>query len=425
MLDHGSLLDQGPVLDQGPALDDGDDAAAPAFPDAGAAAAALDPELPVRIARPHVAARAAARFAAGFPGRVLYALKANPAPWLARTLLEHGVDGFEIASATEARLARALAPAAPTAFMHPVKPRAAIARTFHDAGCRAFAVDHPAEWSKICAVLGDATRDAAILVRVAVSNDGAALPLLGKFGAQAASASGLLRAIRPHAGAVGVCFHVGSQNTKPATFRAAMTAVGKVARRAGVALDILNVGGGFPQTYPGQEPARWEAYWRVIGDAAEALRAGGAGACALWCEPGRALAAGAESLLTTVELRKDDALYINDGGAGVLFDAVHCGWRFPTRAFRDGALLEGPAAAFHVFGPTCDSDDVLAHPISAPADIREGDRIEFGMTGAYGAAMASGFNGFGRYQQAAAADDPWSDASASASAAAAGPPVSA
>lgn len=379
----------------------------PAFAHAGDAAATLDPELPARLARPQIAARAAARFAATFPGRVLYALKANPAPWLARAVLHHGVDGLEIASATEARLAHALAPDAPAAFMHPVKPRAAIAHAFHETGCRAFAVDHPAEWAKIQAVLGPSTREVEILVRIAVSNDGAALPLLGKFGADPDAAIDLLRAIRPHVRAIGVSFHVGSQNTKPETFRTAIAAVGAIGRRAGVALDVLNVGGGFPEAYPGHEPAAPDAYMNAIGEAAAAVRDGGAGPCALWCEPGRALAAAAESLLTTVELRKDDALYINDGGAGALFDAVHCGWRFPVRVFRDGLLLDGPRDTMRVFGPTCDSDDVLAHPIPVPADIREGDRIEFGMTGAYGGAMASAFNGFGRYLDAVVADDPW------------------
>ena len=42
----------------------------------------------------------------------------------------------------------------------------------------------------------------------------------------------------------------------------------------------------------------------------------------LWSEPGRALVAEASSLLTRVDLRKGDALYLNDGSYGTLFDAA-------------------------------------------------------------------------------------------------------
>lgn len=378
----------------------------PSFADAAAVAAALDGELPVLLARPQAAAAAAARFHAGFPGRTFYALKANPAPWLTATALAHGVDGVEVASAAEAMAAQAIAPAAPLAFMHPVKPRAGIARAFHEARCRVFALDHEGEWAKLQGALGAELADCDIIVRLAVSNEGAAMPLLDKFGATPEEAVALLQAARRKARRVGVSFHVGSQNLRPQTFEAAIATAGAVARRAGGPLDILNVGGGFPAAYPGMTPAPLETYFAAIGTAAARLRER-LGAFELWCEPGRALAAGAHGLLATVELRKGRRLYLNDGGSGALYDAVHCGWRFPIRAFRDGAPLEGAAVAYEVFGPTCDSDDVLAHPLQGPEDLREGDRIEFGLVGAYGAAMASGFNGFGRFRHAVVADDPW------------------
>ena len=54
----------------------------------------------------------------------------------------------------------------------------------------------------------------------------------------------------------------------------------------------------------------------------------------LWCEPGRALVAEGSSLLTRVELRKGDALYLNDGSYGSLFDAAHAKWPFPVKLHR-------------------------------------------------------------------------------------------
>jgi ornithine decarboxylase len=51
---------------------------------------------------------------------------------------------------------------------------------------------------------------------------------------------------------------------------------------------------------------------------------------------------------------------------------------------------------FTLFGPTCDSADVMKGPWTLPADVREGDWIEIGQLGAYGAALRTGFNGFDR-----------------------------
>ena len=51
---------------------------------------------------------------------------------------------------------------------------------------------------------------------------------------------------------------------------------------------------------------------------------------------------------------------------------------------------------FALFGPTCDSADRMAGPFWLPADVREGDWIEIGQLGAYGACLRTAFNGFDR-----------------------------
>jgi ornithine decarboxylase len=100
------------------------------------------------------------------------------------------------------------------------------------------------------------------------------------------------------------------------------------------------------------------------------------------------------SILTKVEARKGDALYLNDGAYGNLFDAAHSKWPFPVKLVRDGEA-DRALKAFKFFGPTCDSIDVMPGPFWLPEDVREGDYIEIGMMGAYGTAMATQFNGFG------------------------------
>jgi ornithine decarboxylase len=49
---------------------------------------------------------------------------------------------------------------------------------------------------------------------------------------------------------------------------------------------------------------------------------------------------------------------------------------------------------FRIFGPTCDSNDVLGAPFVLPENVREGDWIEVGMMGAYSLSMRTQFNGF-------------------------------
>lgn len=374
----------------------------PAFSDARAAAAAFDGERPLLIARPHILAAATRAWTQQFPGDVLYAVKANPEPWVLDTVHAHGAAGFEVASSAESARIHALQPGALAAFMHPVKPPAAITRAFEEHGRRVFALDHVDELDKIANAL-DGAHDITLMVRLAVSNEGAQMPLLNKFGARPDDAVDLLRAAAARVERVGLTFHVGSQNHRPETFTHALRQVGAVAQSAQIPIAVIDVGGGFPELYPGEPPPPPSAYRAAL----EAGRAELPGSCrdaVFWCEPGRALVGGAVSAVVTVELRKDDVLYINDGGAGVLFDAAYADWRQPARLLRDS---DAPQTAFHIYGPTCDSADELAHRLTLPGDVRCGDRLEIGHVGAYGAAMASPFNGFGRYDRAVALDTPW------------------
>ena len=108
----------------------------------------------------------------------------------------------------------------------------------------------------------------------------------------------------------------------------------------------------------------------------------------------------ASSILTKVELKKGDALYLNDGSYGSLFDAAHAKWPFPVKLFRseggEALEVEGALQPFRFYGPTCDSLDHMPGPFWLPDDIREGDYIEIGMLGAYGIAMNTRFNGLRR-----------------------------
>src|SRR5262249_18527015 len=127
----------------------------------------------------------------------------------------------------------------------------------------------------------------------------------------------------------------------------------------------------------------------------------------LWAEPGRALVAEGGSLLAKVELRKGDALYLNDGSYGTLFDAAVAKWPFPVKPWpADGREPTGSLKPFRFFGPTCHSWDAAPGPFWLPDDIAEGDYVEIGMLGAYGVAMSTRFNGFGETDTVEVQDAP-------------------
>ncbi|MFL5295514.1 MAG: type III PLP-dependent enzyme [Phenylobacterium sp.] len=366
------------------------------------------PERPVALARPDVVAVAARWFQDKFQGDVFYAVKANPSPWVIETLAANGVASFDVASIPEIELVARHAPGARMAFMHPVKSRAAIATAYREHGVRIFALDTHEELAKILEAT-DGADDLTLIVRLAVSADGAAYSLSGKFGVDTHEASGLLLAARRATqDRLGVSFHVGSQCMRPTAFQAAMAQASRAIVRAGVLVDIVDVGGGFPSVYPGMIPPDMIDY-------VDSIQRGFAEMMVhedteLWCEPGRALVAEASSILTKVELKKGDALYLNDGSYGSLFDAAHTRWPFPVKLFRSdegGARqVEGPLKPFRFYGPTCDSLDHMPGPFWLPEDVREGDYVEIGMLGAYGVAMNTRFNGFGDAETVAVEDAP-------------------
>ena len=381
-------------------------AAAPTGIRGGAAIAMSRPVQPVTLLRPHAARRAARFFVEKFPGRSLYAVKANPSPDLLRVLWDGGITHYDVASIAEVRLIHETLPEAVQCFMHPVKAEEAIAEAYFAYGVRTFSLDTLEELEKIIRATasdGIAASDLNLLVRIRVSSDHAKYSLASKFGAEPGEMKALLMATRQAADALGICFHVGSQAMSPAAYAEAMARVRAAILEASVTVDIVDVGGGFPSVYPGMEPPALQTYFSVIHAGFEALPI--SYSAELWCEPGRALCAEYASLVVRVEKRRRTELYINDGAYGALFDAAHVGWRYPVRLLRETPSTTRPAE-FSFFGPTCDDIDQMAGPFELPADIGTGDYIEIGMLGAYGTAMRTQFNGFGMTDTALVEDEP-------------------
>ncbi|VXC79140.1 type III PLP-dependent enzyme [Sphingomonas sp. 8AM] len=360
------------------------------------------PVQPVTIVRPHAAARAARFFTEKFPGRTMYAVKANPSPELLRTLYDNGVTTYDVASIAEVRLVARTLPDATMCFMHPVKAEEAIAEAYFTHGVRTFSLDSMEELAKIVRATRSAA-DLTLCVRLRVSSEHSKLSLGAKFGVAPDEAQELLLATRQVADALGICFHVGSQAMTPDAYAQAMERVRQAIVGAAVTVDVIDVGGGFPSVYPGMTPPPLERYFETIHRAFESLPI--SYSAELWAEPGRALSAEYSSVVVRVERRRGEELYINDGAYGALFDAAHIGWRYPV------ALLREPEStvrdhAFSLWGPTCDDMDYMPGPFPLPADVTVGDYVEIGMLGAYGAAMRTAFNGFTSDETVVATDEP-------------------
>ncbi len=376
------------------------------FASAAQLVASRKPEKPVLAARPHVAGRAARFFLDSFPGSIAYAYKANSSPFLIGALYGAGIRSFDVASLPELEDAATI-PGAHLHFMHPVKARDAIRRAYHVYGVRTFALDTEDELWKIAEeTAGDRgpAPDLELYVRLAVPAMNSRVPLERKFGIAGQKAAKLLVKARQVAHKLGVTFHVGSQTTTPDAYAHALGAVGQLIGKAGVVVDAIDVGGGFPSIYPDSQPAPLSAFMGVIREGIEKLPV--REDVQLVCEPGRALVAEAESLIVRVDQRRGNDLYINDGAYGTLFDAAHLGFVYPAQLVSREIPAAETLVPFELWGPTCDSIDHMKGPFLLPASVREGDYIEIGNVGAYGRALAGDFNGYGRYEDAILLDEP-------------------
>jgi ornithine decarboxylase len=367
------------------------------FEDAADVALRLAPDASVFCYSADVLRSRAATFLSGFPGKVAYAVKANSDIDVLLTLAACGIDTFDVASVEEMALVRSLIPRATLHYHNPVRSRAEIAKAHRLYGCQRFAADDAGEIAKIAAVIGHApATEIAVRFRL-VANGDSAHDFSSKFGATPEEAAGLLRQVAAAGFVPVLTFHPGSQCIKPAAYARHVAEAARIATNAGVRIETLNVGGGFPARYRvGDVPPPGD-YFRAIAEAAD--EAFGPERPGLECEPGRGLVAPAMSLLTRVKLvkRARQEVYINDGIYGALMEVNQVTCLLPRyRVIRNGEPLIGATAAFTLFGPTCDPIDRLPVALELPLDIAEDDYIEFDTLGAYGAATATRFNGYDR-----------------------------
>tara|TARA_B100000780_G_C21092001_1_gene440134 strand:- start:78 stop:1256 length:1179 start_codon:yes stop_codon:yes gene_type:complete len=351
----------------------------------------LQPERPVYCIRKKSIHIASETFQNKFPGKILYAVKTNSHPEVLRTIVESGIENFDVASIKEIEDIRRVSPKAKCSYMHTVKSRESIKEAYFKYNIKAYSLDTKDELIKIIEATNHA-KDLELFVRVAVSNEHAEIDLSKKFGALGSEASALLRLTKQYAKKVGLSFHVGSQCMHPISYAKGITEIGNIIKRTKILPDYINVGGGFPAIYPDLVPQSLDDYFEEIKKGLENLKL--EKLPEILCEPGRALVAESGSTVVRVNLRKKQKLYINDGTYGTLFDAGTPNIVFPARLIKSGKIISKKLTAFNFYGPTCDSMDYMKGPFLLPNNIKENDYIELGQLGAYGLTFRTQFNGF-------------------------------
>ena len=331
----------------------------------------------------------AAEFTAFSPRvQTLYSVKANPAPELLSFFMGQDI-GYEVSSLAELRLTLSLgAPAEQVSTSNPVKSPEFI-RYAYRRGLREYVLDSSEEVRKLARY----APGSGVLVRLAVDNTESAWPLDEKYGVEPAEAVDLLldardRGLQPQ----GATFHVGSQCTGLASWRAALEKAAEVWHQAtaqGIALTALNVGGGFAAHHTEEVPTVTESLQTIVSCADELFPPD----TELRAEPGRGLVGDAgvlvASVIGTARRGSQDWVYLDAGVFNGLMETVG-GLAYSIRSVN--GREHRAEQAWVVAGPTCDSFDVVSRETLLP-ELEAGDRVAIAPAGAYTTSYASRFNG--------------------------------
>ena len=326
-----------------------------------------------------------------------YAVKANPAPEIVRTLYKAGAS-FDVASLPEFLLVYENIRHLPAKerqdfiwdkiiYANPIKPRETLEEL--DQYKPLLTYDNIDELRKIKRY----APHAGLVLRLRVPNTGSMVELSSKFGCDSGEAVDLiLEAFRIGLVVEGLSFHVGSQCTNFENFVQALNlsaAVMQEAASRGHEIRILDIGGGFPVAY--------DVHVKPLAELASTVNAEikrlFARDIEILAEPGRFLVATAATAVARVIGRAvrdgKPCYYIDDSVyhtfSGIIFD--HC--QYHLKSFK-----KGPMQICSVFGPTCDALDVVSMAENLPDNLELGDLLYSEQIGAYSHASSTCFNGF-------------------------------
>ncbi|MCL2648209.1 MAG: diaminopimelate decarboxylase [Phycisphaerales bacterium] len=224
-----------------------------------------------------------------------------------------------------------------------------------------------------------------------------------KFGVDIDRAAAFYREAQKakHARLTAVDLHIGSPIKITAPYIDAITkalALTDELANDGIAIETLDIGGGYAAFYEGNEAPPASAYAQAI---VPLLKDRVAKGLKIVLEPGRSISCNAGILLAQVQYTKiggtkkfiivDAAM--NDLIRPTLYESYHFIW--PTKGIvppsRQSSLRIAGDEKVDVVGPICESGDYLAKDRYLPP-LKRGDLIAVYSAGAYGMSMASNYN---------------------------------
>lgn len=318
--------------------------------------------------------------------KIHYAMKANPDLHILDLLINKGAC-FDVASDGEIRTLSQLGVSGDRMiYANPIKLDAGFAAC-RDAGVYRMTYDSESEIKKIAEHCPGAT----VLLRLRIDNAQAHVDLNKKFGCPRERALELmLKAREAGLDVAGIAFHVGSQTVAADPYFHAMDVTKELmqeARKAGLTMRVLDIGGGFPIPETGVH----YNLTALLDQVAARLREDFSD-LEIWAEPGRYMCGTAVNLITRVigeNERNGQTWYFLDDGiygtfSGVIFDQ----WDFKLISFKEGKKIPATFA-----GPSCDSLDIMFRgKMTEPLEV--GDVLLVPVCGAYTSASATTFNGF-------------------------------
>jgi diaminopimelate decarboxylase len=243
---------------------------------------------------------------------------------------------------------------------------------------------------------------AKLILRIAVDDSKSLCKFNKKFGCKLGDVEDLLKIVTTlKLDVVGISFHVGSGCSSAENFYKAIqdcrTAT-DIAASLGIQVETIDIGGGFPGLdgkVKFEDIAKYvnDGIQEFFGDDVEQKKV------QFISEPGRYFAQKSHTLVLNVigkKITTDDSgekcivYYLNDGIYGS-FNCIYFDHNKPVILpfnERDGKLFKSI-----LFGPTCDSIDLISENIMLP-ELAVGEWVYVENFGAYTSAASSAFNGF-------------------------------
>ena len=332
--------------------------------------------------------------------RPFYAVKSNPDPTIIKTLAILGA-GFDCASKNEIKQVLEIVnnDSSRIIFANPAKSDSHL-RYARNMDVDLMTFDNEFELLKIAHI----HPAAQLVLRIKVDDSYSMCRFNSKFGADMEDVERLMKFAKMlELAVVGVSFRVGSGCTDVKAFDIAIARAREVfdiGSDNGYKLDLLDLGGGFPGTETATGLSFAAFAQQINLSLATYFPEESSPDLRVIAEPGRYFCSASHTLILNVIAKRKRVnretgaitynYTLNDGIYGsmncIMFDHA----KPKIKPFNE---REGKTYSCVVYGPTCDSVDVISESCELP-DLAIGECVYIEDCGAYTSAAASQFNGF-------------------------------